>query len=119
MDEEEIKMEKEKMDLDNQIKEINDKKKQIQKKIKDKKLLNRQKKESYSNGGNKLIRVSQNFCTRLNNIDNKREEFGFDKLSHPKKTELIIRHNNWKNQEEDIIHFNTKVENKEEGNDKK
>lgn len=68
--------------------------------------------KSNENGkSNVLTRVSHNFSNKLEGINDKREENGFDRLSNPKITELIIKHKSaWKKIERDIIFFNTNLE---------
>jgi len=70
------------------------------------------KKDIYSNGGNILIRVANILKYRFINIDKKRKERELNKISDPKKTELITRHKSWNNIEEDIINFDTRLEGK-------
>ena len=113
MDEQTQQLEMERLNVDRKINEFKNIKKKIQDKIKTNNKINKiklEKKESYSENGNKLIRVSNLFNKKLENIDEKRLEIGLDKLSHPKKTDLIIKHKNWINEEQDIIHFNTNIE---------
>jgi len=75
---------------------------------------------SYNNGeSNVLRRMSVNFKKELDNINERREEESFDKLSYPKITELIVKHKNgWPLIKKDIIYYNNKVnESKNEGYD--
>ena len=72
------------------------------------------KKKKYCKGGNGLTRVSNKFLHRLNNIDFQRKGLNQEKISQPKKTELIIRHVNWKDIEKDIINFDSKQDKKKE-----
>lgn len=94
---------------------------QLEDKIKNKKIKEKSKlrvKSKNNNNANKLIRVSNEFAERINNINDKREENGFDNLSGPKITDLIIKHKKyWKLIEEDIINFNTKLDLEEDGGD--
>jgi len=60
--------------------------------------------------GNTLIRVNNKFDEAIDNINEKREASGFDKLSKPKTTELVVRHKEWVQIENDIIHFNVELE---------
>jgi FtsZ-binding cell division protein ZapB len=78
---------------------------------KDGDVLNKNK-NHYNNSPNDLKRVSSKFCNEIDNINDKREEIGFGKLSNPKITELIIRHKWFKAIKEDIIHFNIELEGK-------
>ena len=68
--------------------------------------------KSNTNGkSNILIRVSNNFARRLDLINDKREENGYDRLSNPKINELIVKHIiAWEKIQEDIIFFNTGLE---------
>lgn len=59
---------------------------------------------------NVLRRMSTKFYNKMIFIDEKREEFGFYSLSLPEKTELITRHKDWNKIQEDMIHFNKKIE---------
>ena len=72
--------------------------------------------KSNGNGGTNLLRrVSIAFAGKLEAINDKREENGFDRISIPKMTELIIRHNTgWNLIERDLIYFNTALEEQEE-----
>lgn len=69
----------------------------------------RMKKNKQHNGisnGNQIIRVSNNFSKKLDNINEKREENGLDQLSNPKITDLIISHKlYWLNIEKDILSY--------------
>lgn len=67
--------------------------------------------KSDNNGkSNKLTRVSRHFINKLDFINNKREENGFEKLSYPKITQLIIKHKtSWVPIQNDIILFNNKL----------
>ena len=58
-----------------------------------------------NNGSNTIGRESVIFSNRLNMINEKREEIGLRRLSRPKITQLIIRHNNWKSIEDDLISY--------------
>ena len=63
--------------------------------------------KSDSNGkSNVAIRVSRNFDNKLEEMNDKRLERGFNKLSKPKMTELIVIHKfNWTQIEEDIVNY--------------
>ena len=100
---EQVKKEKE-------IKKLKKIKNGVQEKLKIKKLDSKKRKESYSNGGNELIRVSNKFKKELEDIDDKRTELKFVNISHPKKTELIVRHKDWLKKKKDLINFDTKLE---------
>ncbi len=82
---------------------------------------NRLRLKSDINGNSNIInRVSLNFKKKLDNINMKRKENGFDSLSFPKQTELIIKHKKyWKLIEEDMIHYNTTLETSEDTYDEK
>jgi len=101
----------EKIEIETSIKELSKKKKDIEKTIRNNKAQEkRRSRPTYSNGGNKLIRVSNAFSQVLEKIDSKREDLDLGKISHPKKTDLIIRHKDWKTKEEDIINYDTSPE---------
>ncbi len=104
-----------------EVEEINEHKKAIEKlktKIKNNNKKEKQKLrvKSNSNGkANKLTRVSIDFAKKISYINEKREENGFDDLSGPKITDLIIKHKKyWKLIEKDIINFNTQLDTLEE-----
>lgn len=103
--------------IDNQINELKDKRRNVQNRMKIKKMHEDKKLrvKSNSNGkSNVLKRVSSSFANKLDFINDKREENGFDKLSNPKITELIIKHiSSWKPIEQDIINFNTELDTEE------
>ncbi len=66
-------------------------------------------------------RVSLNFGKEQDLINKRREENGFDCLSYPKITELIVKHKKcWDIIKSDIIGYNTLLDNgeEEEFNDK-
>lgn len=99
-------LEKKKVNLEIQLNEMKKEKKHIQKIIKKKLNGNSNKKQnSYSNNGNVVRRMSNNFYSRMDNIDKKRERLNSDFLSLPKKTELLVRHILWKEIEDDLINF--------------
>ena len=105
-------------DVDNKIQELKVEKKKM-KYHEDKKLRLR---SNNCGKSNILRRVSLNFKNKLDFINKKRDENGFDNLSDPKITELIIKHLKcWKIIEEDIIHYNVGLdpeENEAEFNEK-
>jgi len=72
------------------------------------------RKEMFCSGGNRIVRISNRLNNKLEKIDVKREENGLDKISHPKKTDLIVRHKNWKKIEDDIILFNLELDKERE-----
>lgn len=91
-------------EIEGKIQELKMKKKKI-KYTEDKKLRLRSNNCGKSNVNN---RVSINFKSRLDFINKQREENGFDCLSYPKITELIIKHIKcWKTIESDIVCYNT------------
>ena len=100
-------------EIEDKIKELNEEKKKIQKQnkgelIEDRKL---RLKSNNNEKSNILTRVSNNFARKLEFINDKREENGFDRLSNPKITELIVKHiSSWRAIEEDIMLFNTGLE---------
>ncbi len=100
------------------IKELKDEIKGLEKKVKIKKNNKRKKLRIKSNNNikaNELLRVSNNFARKLEFINDKREENGFDHLSNPKITELIVKHKKfWKAIEQDLIYFNTKLDSTED-----
>ena len=107
-------------EINNRIEKLKQEKEQMKNNIKTNKAKERKELRIKKNGNgkaNKLIRVSHSFANAITNINNKREEKGFDELSGPKITDLITRHQkNWKKIEGDIINFNTLIdpESKEE-----
>lgn len=109
MDEE---LKQKQIEMTNKIEQLKKERKEIQNKIKNGNLLDKrknEKKDSYGENGNELMRVSKLFSKKLRDIDDKRLGIGLDKISHPKKTELIVRHKNWVSEEKDIIYFNTNI----------
>jgi len=97
-----------KSELDLEIKELMEKRSELKEKIKEKQKSN---KKQYNNGDNKLIRVSQKFSGKMDFINDEREKNGFDLLSSPKITELITKHHRWFIIENDLIRFDTEIEN--------
>lgn len=72
-------------------------------------------KSNGTGGANTLKRVSVDFSKKLDAINDRREENGFDRLSNPKMTELIIKHKSaWQIIEKDLIYFNMALEPEEE-----
>jgi len=55
---------------------------------------------------NILRRISIPFYKDMIFIDEKRDEYGFDPISSPEKTSLILKHKFWITIKEDLIHFN-------------
>ncbi len=87
------------------------------KKNKIKKMQERKSRLRSNNTGksNVLGRVSINFRNRLDYINEKREENGYDCLSYPKITELMVKHKkNYPLIERDIIRYNTGLDEDEE-----
>ena len=85
------------------------------KKIKHKEKKKLRLKSNQNGKSNELMRVSNNFARKAEHINDQREENGFDRLSNPKITELIIRHlKSWARIEQDIIHFNTALDPEEQ-----
>ncbi len=112
------KLEKEKKILDDEMKKMKARKLEIEKRIKNKKNVKKEKSKNDS-PANKLIRVSTKFDKNIDIINDKREENGFDRLFKPKITDLIVRHDHWRTIKEDIINFDVDKEEKEiigEGN---
>lgn len=105
--------------IDDKITELKDQKRNLQKKLRMIQLNTDRKLRLKSNNNGKsncLTRVSNNFSKKLDLINDKREENGLDRLSNPKITELIIKHNScWKPIQEDIIFFNTNLNEDNEG----
>lgn len=99
-------------DIDDEIKKLKTKKKIIEKKKKIEEGNKKLRLRSNSNGKcNVLTRVSRNFVNMLDLINKKRIENGFDKLSNPKLTELIVKHKfHWKPIQDDLIRFDTEGE---------
>lgn len=102
------------MQINNQMKELKEKKLEVIKKLKKEKTLNKKNKNQYNNSPNVLTRISTKFDLKINEINEKREEIGFDRLSKPKITELIVRHDFFPKIENDLINFNTELEEKNE-----
>jgi len=98
------------LQIDSRIEELKKDKKKIQKQIKKNENGKLRLKSNTNGKSNELARVSNNFARKLEFINNKREENGYDKLSNPKITELITKHINWRKIQEDIIFFNTGLE---------
>jgi hypothetical protein len=101
--------------IDNQIKELVKAKKLIKKKMLEEKKIEKKKEyriKSCGNGGaNTIMRVSNLFAIKADKINEKRIENGYERLSNPKITELIIKHKlSWKQIEEDLIYYNTEIE---------
>lgn len=97
--------------IDEEIESLKTKKKEL-KQIRDKKLRLR---SNNCGKSNVLRRVSINFANRLDYINKKRDENGFDCLSGPKITELIAKHRKcWKIVQSDIIRYNTNYDNKDD-----
>jgi len=91
-------------EIESRIEELKMKKKNL-KQIREKKLRLR---SNNCGKSNIPIRVSINFQNKIDTINDKREENGFDRLSGPKITELIITHKKcFPIIENDIIHYNT------------
>lgn len=118
------KLREEKMDLKEKLKkegmELREKKKkELKEKMKKEKIeiqkTKIQNKIQYGNSANVLQRISTRFDLKIDEINGKREETGFDKLSKPKITELIVRHKSFSVIEKDLIQFNPNLE--EENND--
>jgi len=96
-------------EISKQINSLKEKKKKIIESQKYKK--NDKKKIENKTLPNILRRMSTKFFFKMEFIDKKREEFGLDLLSLPEKTELIVRHKNWMNIQEDLINFNKNLVN--------
>lgn len=93
-------------EIESKIDELKTEKKKI-KQIQDRKLRLRANNCGKSNINQ---RVSINFRNKLDFINDQREQNGFDCLSYPKITELIIKHKlYWKSIENDIINYNTQL----------
>ena len=58
----------------------------------------------------KIGQVFINHKEELEKIDEERRRLNLTNISHPKKTELLIRHNAWLKQKHDLIHFDTDKE---------
>lgn len=107
-----IKEEKQIEQLNKEIREIKVKKEEIREMIKKNKKETKDEKNERKNTSNMLRRMSIKFYKKMDHINNKREENGFDHLSLPEKTELIVRHDGWGEIQKDIICFDKR----EEGN---
>ena len=124
---EEIESIKQIEEIDKKIQELKDEKKRIQEEDKRRKM-NENKKLRLKSGNNGRSNVNTRVSVSFDNeackdgyINNKRTENGFDALSYPKITDLIIKHKLWDKIKQDIIHYNTGLDNKEneeEFNDK-
>ncbi len=88
-------------DIDGQIRILKERKNELKTIIKGKK---------GSNQSNILRRMSTKFFHQMDVIDKNRESFGFDPLSLPEKTELVIKHKSWDIIKQDITHFNKEIE---------
>jgi len=66
-------------------------------------------KDTEGSNPNILRRMSKRFFNKMELIDQKRKEFGFDSLSLPEKTCLVVRHKEWGKIEDDIINFDKKL----------
>ena len=62
---------------------------------------------------NKIIRVSEDFDSEIENIQDKRIEKGLDeeKTSKPKISDLIRKHKLWNQLKEDVINFDFNLQN--------
>ena len=116
--------------MDNEIKTINEKMKELKNKDnnhikeirngRDEKMkeLNNEKKE-LKNDKNKKVkenivrRMATKFFLKYLYVNEQREVNGFTKLSLPKFTSLVIRHDRWHEIEKAIIFFNKEIENEE------
>ena len=98
-------------EVESKIKELENTKMNLKNQEKRKKIYEDKKLRLRTNNKGKsniIRRMSINFKNRIDKINKKREENGFEALSYPKITELIIRHKtSWKKIEEDLIHYNT------------
>lgn len=99
--------------IDSRIKDLKEKKVEIIEKLKQEKRVTKQNRNQHNDSPNVLKRISTKFDSRINEINDKREEAGLDGLSKPKITELIVRHKSFPIIEKDIIDFNPNLE--EEG----
>lgn len=93
-------------------KKINDLKKQ-KAVIRRKKRVERESKKNLgknSHNSNTTIRVSLIFDEKINNINEKREVSGFESLSKPKITDLIVKHKLFQKIENDLINYNLMIE---------
>jgi len=96
--------------MNKEIDEINKKIKELKE---EKKSYWEERNKNRINNGNKSnthTRVSIKFLKKIKKIIDTRKELGFEGLSFPKTTELIIKHKLWTPIERDIINFNTKNE---------
>jgi hypothetical protein len=102
-----MKDEEELVFLTKQLRELKKKKKDLKIKMKSNKKKNEKvdKNDNINNFSNILRRMSIMFYDQMGFIDEKRRENGFDDLSLPEKTELIVKHKNWSLIQNDIIHF--------------
>jgi hypothetical protein len=98
------------INIDEQIKDLKEKKRVKIEEIKKQKKEYQKKRKRDNNSPNVLKRISSKFNDKIDFINEKREELGFNLLSKPKITELIIRHNLFSKIEEDLIHFDINLE---------
>ena len=106
-------MEEELKETKEKIKELREKREKLKEKIKIKNNNERKRLRALPNNNEKANinkRISNDFNNALDKINEKREENGFDTLSKPKITGLIIKHERWEEIKEAIIFFNTKLE---------
>ncbi len=93
-----------------EISDLIKKKKEIEREIKNKKMENKKDKKNNSiSKANVLVRISRKFNDILDNILKELEGKGF-RISKPKLTDLIIKHKNWGEVENDCINFDFKKE---------
>jgi hypothetical protein len=83
--------------MDDNINKLQDEKMEIEEKIKEAKL--RKIKNNDSANHNKIIRVSKKFDEEISEIANKKS------ISKPKVTDLIVKHKTWVQIKEDIFNF--------------
>jgi len=95
--------------MDMQIQQLMQKKKTIEEEIKKRKDINKKESSHNESLSNVLKRVSTKFFEETKNINQLRDENGDNIISHPKITELIIKHKLWNNIKADIINFKLKV----------
>ena len=101
-------------EIEKYMKKLKEQKKILKNKMQKEKIDKKKEQRMRSNGNckaNTLIRVSNGFAKKLDIINEQREKNGLDRISNPKATELIIKHkNSWRPIEQDLIFFNTQIE---------
>ena len=102
-------------EIENRLEQLKNEKQRLRKKIKIKKNKEKRRLRLNNDKSSDLIRVSTDFIKAIDYINNQREENGFDALSKPKITQLIVRHKFcWSKIQEDISRFNSEMDDEDE-----